>query len=319
MVTPSMRKGRELELLIARIKELQLPDARILSPQKVKDRDTGQEREIDVGIRIAREGDEIFIAVETRDRGAVQDVQWVEQLIAKKQSVGADVLIAVSRSGFSQPARIKALKRGVILTQMLERVPQDVSALANAVYITLRYVAPRRVAVDLTAAIPLPLPLTDYRYRHQTLGRELTLDELCEVWSHPNLIRTITGRIDDFAKAKFAKVSLADIRASVLTAQGTYDIVSAELSYEMNYGELPLPLVSVQEYVGTDAANHQNATAFGFGDSSALLSEVLLDQQTNNIRWDLIASPLLAEGKIVIGGRLRAKEPVEIRSMRLEL
>ncbi len=314
-----MRKGRELELLVARIKELQLPDARVSSPEIVRDQDTGQEREVDVGVRVQRHSGPIFIALECRDRAATQDVQWVEQLIAKKESVRADVLVGVSSSGFSEPARVKALKRGVLLAQMTDRLPDDIAALTNAVFITLTYVAPRLIAVNLAARTPLALPLEQYKYRHKSLTRDLTLDELCVVWSHPNLIRTITGKINDFEKAKFAKVSLSEIGARVRTDLGEFDITGAELSYELNYGELPLPLISIREYRATDLLDHDNATAFTFGTQQTTLSEILLDQKTNVLRWDLIGEPLLSEGKIVIGGKLKARQPVGLEVMRLDL
>src|SRR4051794_21546791 len=109
------RNGRSLELLVKRIKEHQSPGATIRSPEFVPDRDTAQPREVDVGIRVPRNGDSVFIALECRDRGSVQAVEWIEQLICKKQSIGADVLVAVTSSRFSKPARMKALKHGVIL------------------------------------------------------------------------------------------------------------------------------------------------------------------------------------------------------------
>ena len=98
----STRKGRELELLVKRIKEHRSPNATICSPEYVPDKDTGQPREVDVGIRVCRNNDSVFIAVECRDRVSVQTVEWIEQLICKKQSIGADVLVAVTSSRFSK-------------------------------------------------------------------------------------------------------------------------------------------------------------------------------------------------------------------------
>lgn len=78
------RQGRNLELLVKRIKEHVSPDAKVLSPEFVPDRDTGQLREVDIGIHIPENGGSIFIAIECRDRGAIQAVEWIEQLISKK-------------------------------------------------------------------------------------------------------------------------------------------------------------------------------------------------------------------------------------------
>src|SRR4028118_456640 len=110
-----MRQGKSLELIIEKIQGLIMPGATIKSPEYVNDIDTGTPREVDVGIRVNTEQGSVFIAVECRDRGGVQDIQWIEQLIAKKESIQADVLIAVVTSNFTKPAKIKAFKKGICL------------------------------------------------------------------------------------------------------------------------------------------------------------------------------------------------------------
>lgn len=124
-----MKQGREFELLIARIKEMLHPEARVQSPARVPDRDTGEPREIDVGIWRQAEQGEIFIAVECRHRTAVQDVTWIEQLIAKKDSIGADLLIAVTSSAFTSPATVKAAKRGVLVRTLAPALAGEIRSL----------------------------------------------------------------------------------------------------------------------------------------------------------------------------------------------
>src|SRR3546814_10519877 len=83
--TRLQRLGRSLELLVLRIKQHQSPQAKVRSPDFVRDVDTGEQREIDVGIHIPTESGETFIAVECRDRRALQSVEWVEQLIRSEE------------------------------------------------------------------------------------------------------------------------------------------------------------------------------------------------------------------------------------------
>lgn len=109
-----MRQGKNLELLIEKIKNLLILGATIKSPEYVNDIDTGTQREVDVGIRFHTEQGSVFVAVECRDRG-VQDIQWIEQLIAKKESIQADILIAVVTSNFTKPAKVKAFKKGIYI------------------------------------------------------------------------------------------------------------------------------------------------------------------------------------------------------------
>lgn len=102
------RKGRELEQLIERLEKLLAPEAEISSPGFIPDKDTGVKREVDICIRQKIGATLITIAIECRDRTAIQDVTWIEQLISKKNSIRVDKLIAVSSSNFTGPAKIKA-------------------------------------------------------------------------------------------------------------------------------------------------------------------------------------------------------------------
>lgn len=318
-VQPSTRKGRDLELLVKRIKEHQAPDARVLSPEFVRDKDTGQLREVDVGIRVPRDGDSAFIAVECRDRGSVQAVDWVEQLICKKQSVGADVLVAVTSSRFSKPARVKALKHGVILARMSSRLPADLAELASSFFVVVRYLAPRIVSVDLQISSCLDATLETYSYRHESCDQELTLAELADIWTTPNLIRTIPRFVTDWDKEKFAKLELAEINAMVVSDGEHYHIQRARIAYELNYGEIELPLRAAKELSVLDVPSDHDATAFAYGEIDHCRSEIIVDAQTGELRWDILGKSLLNEGKVLIGAGIKANKPVGITTMRLEL
>lgn len=78
-------REKNLELLLEKISDLIIPGATIKSPEYVNDIDTGTLREVDVGIRLNTEKGSVFIAIECRDRGGVQDIQWIEQLISKNK------------------------------------------------------------------------------------------------------------------------------------------------------------------------------------------------------------------------------------------
>ena len=102
---------REFERLVARIeRDLAPRGAVVRSPDRVPDLVTGSLREVDASIRFTVGSAPILITIECRRRAAVQDDTWIEQLAAKKEKVGAAKTIAVSASGFSEPAsaRIQA-------------------------------------------------------------------------------------------------------------------------------------------------------------------------------------------------------------------
>jgi hypothetical protein len=61
-------------------------------------------REVDGSIRYSIGSVPILITIECRERVAIQDVTWLEQLASKRAAIGAACTIAVSSSGFSKPA-----------------------------------------------------------------------------------------------------------------------------------------------------------------------------------------------------------------------
>ncbi|HUI39919.1 MAG TPA: restriction endonuclease, partial [Methanothrix sp.] len=106
-----VRKGRDLELLVAFLENHLGPlGIEIKSPDYIQDKDTSQLREVDISLRSKIGSSNILAIVECRDRKGDEDVTWIEQLSRKRESVGADKAVAVSSSGFSDPAIIKASK-----------------------------------------------------------------------------------------------------------------------------------------------------------------------------------------------------------------
>jgi hypothetical protein len=69
----------------------------------------------------------ILIIIECRDRVKVEDVIWIEQITCKRESIGADKVIAVSSKGFSEPAKIKAQKNKIELRTFEEIDPHEIS------------------------------------------------------------------------------------------------------------------------------------------------------------------------------------------------
>jgi len=115
------RLGREFEKLIARIEKTLSPmGAVVTSPDRIKDRVTGGDREVDVSIRYTVDSGPVLITVECRDRTAAQDIMWLEQIKSKKESIGADQAIVVSREGFTTGAIAYANHHGIILRQLPE-------------------------------------------------------------------------------------------------------------------------------------------------------------------------------------------------------
>ncbi|GEM_PF-4589489 len=102
--------GRALEIVVSALeRHLGRSDGvEVVSPALLPDRDTGEPREVDVAVRRRVGSHDILVILECRDRRAPADVRWIEELASKRDSVGADRVVAVSSSGFTRPAREKA-------------------------------------------------------------------------------------------------------------------------------------------------------------------------------------------------------------------
>ncbi len=82
-----------------------------------------QPRQIDITIK--RDGS--LTIVECRLHKERQDVKWIEELIGRKISLQAANVIAVSSSGFTEGAIKKADRYGVVLRDLQDLTPQEVS------------------------------------------------------------------------------------------------------------------------------------------------------------------------------------------------
>jgi hypothetical protein len=105
---------RQFEKLVARIEHALAPSGAVVaSPDRIPDKVTGELREVDASIRYKVGTCPVLITIECRDRTSVEDVRWIEQLAEKQRSIGASTTVAVSRSGFTEPALKKATALGI--------------------------------------------------------------------------------------------------------------------------------------------------------------------------------------------------------------
>jgi len=121
------KKWREFEKLVSRVEKLLSPQGAIVkSPDRIKDKVTGQVREVDASIRYVVGSVNILITIECRDRKAIPDDTWIEQLANKKQKIGASHTIAVSSSSFTEPAIKSAQLYGIELRVIRNITDRDI-------------------------------------------------------------------------------------------------------------------------------------------------------------------------------------------------
>jgi hypothetical protein len=124
---------REFEKLVARIERILGPGAVVMSPDRIIDRITGQEREVDASIRSPK-GE--VTTLECRDRWTIrkgkrkkqrQDVCWIEQLVTKKADLGISLTIGVSAGGFTKAAIRKAQHHGIELRRLSQITDAEIA------------------------------------------------------------------------------------------------------------------------------------------------------------------------------------------------
>lgn len=119
------REGRELELLIKRLEKGLLPEGAIIkSPHYLKDKITGQPREVDATVSYKLGTKKILIGFECRDRSNKEDSTWIEQIKGKHDDLETDIVIAVSSEQFTKPALTKAEHYG-ISTRIIENISKE--------------------------------------------------------------------------------------------------------------------------------------------------------------------------------------------------
>jgi hypothetical protein len=120
------RLGREFEVLVRNLEELFTGSSvEVRSPDRITGRITGRLREVDITLRANVGSSPVLIGIECRDRAARADVQWIEQIVTKRDEIGAHKMIAVSSKGFSAAAIKLARERGIEARTLREVLPVE--------------------------------------------------------------------------------------------------------------------------------------------------------------------------------------------------
>src|ERR1017187_481589 len=108
MTEEQPKSGKEFEALVTWIHQCLHEKAVITPNDKIRDVHSKRLRQIDISIRL-KDGPTSFLGiVEVRDRSRPIGENYVEEISAKRESVGADAAFLVSASGFCDTAIEKA-------------------------------------------------------------------------------------------------------------------------------------------------------------------------------------------------------------------
>lgn len=145
----------EFEKQIERIlRILEAEGASITWNDRIPDPDNpSQLRQIDVSVR--REGR--LTLVECRAHSRPQDVKWIKELYGRRVSLGADSVIAVSASGFTEGAVRKANRLGVFARDLRTLSDEEIHTWGRGTGVRLSYVKFEDVDIFLVGS-PITVP-----------------------------------------------------------------------------------------------------------------------------------------------------------------
>lgn len=98
------KRTNEFQKLVFLVKTHAATGAVVAESKLLRDNVTGAEREVDVCVESHVAGHDVVISIECNARGRKAHVGWVEEMKAKHERLPTNVLVLVSRSGFSKEA-----------------------------------------------------------------------------------------------------------------------------------------------------------------------------------------------------------------------
>ncbi|WP_374571577.1 restriction endonuclease [Phenylobacterium sp.] len=116
------------EIVAAAYRALASAGATVRESVLVKDRSGTTEREIDILAEMHGFASTFRLAIECRDRGRVETLEWVDALIGKFSDLPVDKAIAVSPKGFSRAAASKAAAHKIELVTVKQALSVDWAA-----------------------------------------------------------------------------------------------------------------------------------------------------------------------------------------------
>jgi hypothetical protein len=130
---PHKRFERQIERIHRLLED---EETEITWDDHIPDPDTPtQPRQIDIALR----RDRSLTIIECRFHKNPQDVTWIEELMGRRISLGANAVIAVSGSGFTATAREKAKRYGVILRDIAALSEEEIRNWGRKRKLTINY------------------------------------------------------------------------------------------------------------------------------------------------------------------------------------
>lgn len=288
MTVHEEKEWRAFEILVAQIERHLSPHGAIVkSPDRLKDKITGQLREVDASIKYQIGSVPILITIECRDRSRVQDDTWIEQLAKKKEKIAASATIAVSANGFTKPAQKSAKIYGIELRTLNEINEDEYASIIDNVNLEVEFREWKYLDFKVNLEIDDPEVKLDDDFLKEISGKgyegpvairkkddkPITLGEIGEKFVFEGLYPPVSG-IKPFGKVQlkepyFIPTNRGNVRVNGFDIMVQVNFIKrpCTLKKVFEYGDLDHPLVRMAEYEFEDIGklhiaitNENNAT-----------------------------------------------------------
>lgn len=261
------RKGRALELLIARLEAATSSgEAEVRSPDYFADTISGTTREVDVTVRSKVGSANVLVMFECRDRAGKQDVRWIEEIHGKRQVIRPNVAVAVtSGQGFSTGAQNTARHLGIEVRTVEQITVEDVVGWCRLQHLTVNLQHVRKHGFNIQYFEDTP-PMAEAVRTNGDGSIDLPLDApILTLWDAnyrppPDAPEWMTGKelhrlgMDmmfhrarglDFSDWQSVSVTMSDLDrplVAVRTSEGPYPLAGVKVTAEVRVEESQVPV-----------------------------------------------------------------------------
>ena len=177
------KRSNDFQKLIYLIHHQLAKEAIVTESKFLHDRAANVDREVDIVIEKQVGDYTVTIGIECQGRGRVANVEWVEQMITKHQTLPTNKLILVSQSGFTETARKKARAYGIDIMTLNRAVQTNWNGLVDEANLVFEkwYIEPSACFAVLTQHDGnMHMPELDFEHQLY-LGEEQELFTVKEV------------------------------------------------------------------------------------------------------------------------------------------
>jgi hypothetical protein len=296
------RAGRRFELLISELERLLArTDVTVTSPDHIMGRNSRTLREVDVSVRGQFGSVNMLVILECRDRSRGEDVTWIEQLVKKRDDVGAQRAIAVASSGrFSDAAQRVADANGILCRGTQPLKPEEFFDWLplRSVRVEARNIEIKGVSIELQGddrngpSVGIPKEVAEALQRgrvDETFLRrkaDQTAASLGDVWrsaSRQALYEGIEANSAPVRRSITLSFPNPAERFQIQTDNGWEDITTMVVTGDLTIHGYDVPVSRFYSYVESDRSLTQSAEVEIVHDGTTLTLSFHRDSDTGNV------------------------------------